>query len=152
MRSFVGPNNSLTNEEFDALVKETEALSISGLKTFVQSKKDQLEDKISSAKHFVMVKHPPNPQFIPCLSDVKKSISAKHVHFKNVLPPTIHFKNLSSQQPSNPTKGPFTSYRKRMKLSRQDFNKLSGVKDEEDEYSEEMYANYMKLHKCFSDK
>ena len=147
----MGPKNSLTDEEVDALVKETEKLSIRSLKTFVQSKKDQIEENISYASHFLMVKHPPNPQFIPCQPLVTNAISAKDVNFENVIPPTIRFHHLT-QNPAKSTGGSRASYRERMKLSSRDWNKVKGVKDEEDEYSDEMYKRYMKLHTCYSEK
>ena len=149
----MGPNNSISNDEFDALAKETESLTISGLKTFVQSTKDKIEDEICSWNHFVMVKDPngATPKFLPCLPNVEGALLKKDIHLENVLPPIIRYKDIS-QQPVNSAKAKdnFTSYRKRMKLSRHDYNKLSGVKDDEGEYSEEMYKNYVKRFKCKS--
>ena len=146
----MGSNNSLTDEEFDAVVNETKSLSIRGLKTFVKSKKDIIEENISSASHFLMVKHPPNPQFIPCKEGIEGAIPAKDVNLRNVIPPTIRFKHLS-QQPAKSSKVLCSSYRNRMKLTSQDWNKVKGVKDDKDEYSEEMYASYIKLQECISE-
>ena len=152
LRSFVGNLHSISNEEFQQLVTQTQHLSISGLKTHVQSVKDAIEDKVRNATHFVMVNTETSPKWIPCLPSVRGSVQQDKVNLENIACPKLRFKDLSLQS-DKVTKHKIhnsssSSYLERMQLTQQELDKLSGVKNETD-YDDSMYTDYKKKYKCY---
>ena len=153
LKSFVGPYNTISDDQWSQLVRETEHMTISGLKSHVQSVKDKLEQKISSASHFVFANMPEGPpKWVPCRPHVPGAVKRNDdVHFSNIAKPKIRFKDLSHQSANLSRDETFyTSYRRRMKLTKQEHNKRKGVQDEEGTYPESMYHEYMKQYKCYS--
>ena len=152
LKSFVGPSNSVSNAEWDMLASETEKLNTSGMKTYVQNQKDKLQDKIRKAKYFVLVNIPSQgPKFVPCRKKVRGKIKRENIdfHFSKIFRPKIRFKDLSSNQPSSKDMKAKNrrNYREQMKLTKEEFKKMRGVKEEEN-HIDSMYQEYCRQYKC----
>ena len=142
----------MSSFEWDMLATQTEHLNTSGMKTYIQNQKDQLQDKISNARYFVLVNVPlQGPKFVPCRKKICGKVKGENIdfHFSKIFCPKIRFKDLSNQKPKKDkkVKGQHRNYRELMKLKKEDFQKLSGVKDEES-YPESMYKEYCRLYEC----
>ena len=153
LKTFVGPKNTLTMEEWDKLAAQTENMSTSAMKTYIQNKKDELQDKISNARYFVLVNIPSEgPKFVPCRKQIKGRVKREEFdfHFSKIYCPQIRFKDLTNQDCSKNErgKGQKKNYRDFMKLNKEDFQKMSGVKVEDESYPDSMYQEYCRLHEC----
>ena len=165
LKSFVGPQNNLTEDEWNLLVKETENLNIIGLRCFVQKAKDRIEGKISAATHFFEWETSSGKKWIPCDAEYPLGVRREHIHFSTVFCPSIILTDFFDNPPKSSkskSRNFFSSlfgrsnkpsYRKMFRLTQADLDKMNGTKSNIKQiYSESIYKNFMEVHvnTCYS--
>ena len=149
MEKFVGPRNTVSEDEWMSLVDQTKHLTISGLKDHVQFSKDKVEEKLKGNKFWIQHDIPGEGlKWCPC-PERYGGIEGNITNFANIYHLKLRFDDLclSSKDICN-LKGNKKSWRDRMRISGERLKILSGIKTEES-YSQQDYDAFMKKERCF---
>ena len=150
MEKFVGPRNTVTNDEWLSLVNQTKHLTISGLKDHVQFSKDKVQETLKEHKYWIQHDIPEEGlKWCPCPEGYTGAVKRNITNFANTYQLKLRFEDLSlshkTESGNDPTK---MSWRERMHVSDDRLQILSGIKTVES-YSQKDYDDFMKKERCF---
>ena len=150
LKSMIGKHNSITKREWTALLEETKHLTISGLKDHVQFAKDRVQQDICKATHWIQYEKDDGLLWCPCPPNWKGAVEGSITNFSNVYKPKLRYIDLclkSVGAPSGVSEGK-KSWREKMRLSDDELKVLSGIKSDDQNYSQTDYDAYMKNERC----
>ena len=150
MKSMVGSNNSVTEEEWRLLVNETKQLTISGLRDHIKSAKEKVQEEVINAKFWIQYETAQGLKWTPCPPDWKGAIKRDVINLSNTYEPKIRYLDLtvkainSKKLLKKPEK---KNWAQRMRVSDEELKLLSGVKSDES-YTPTQYEAFMKQEQC----
>ena len=158
LKSFVGSNHCISDEQFESLVEQTKDLSISNLKNHVQIAKDCIEMKVSTATHFVLADMGPGepPKWATCPSGTPGAVERRaDFNFSNTFCPALIYEDMQTGNSSDTKmekKKKKKGHRERLRLTSEESRKYTGVGSDEGSYPDSMYQEFIKMHSesCFS--
>ena len=150
MKSMVGSNNSVTEQEWSLLVNETKQLTISGLRDHIKSAKEKVQEELINAKFWIQYETAQGLKWTPCPPHWKGAIERDVINLSNTYEPKIRYLDLTVKAINSKKlldKSAKKNWAERMRVSDEELKILSGVKSNES-YTQAQYEAFMKQEQC----
>ena len=146
MKSMVGSNNCMTEQEWGLLVKETKQLTISGLRDHIQSSKEKVQEEVKSAEFWIQYETVKGLKWTPCPPNWEGARKRDVINLSNTYEPKLRYKDLTVESINSKKFANLSGKKKwaeKMRVSDEELKSLSGVKSDES-YSTAQYEAFIK--------